>query len=71
MLMEEQVEKAKAETEGIYAMKKKVEDVLNGLKEMRIPEMESVPRVIPKIVTKEKVEEGGYDAWDELEKAFD
>lgn len=70
MLMEEQVEKAKAETEGIYAMKMKVEDVLDGLKEMKIPEMESVPTVVTNAVPKEKVE-NGYDAWDELSKAFD
>lgn len=70
MLMEQQVDQAKAEIEGIYAMKKKVEGVLDGLKEMKIPEMESIPKA--KAITEVgKVDDDGYDVWDELSKAFD
>jgi len=67
-LMEQQVGQAKAEIEGIYAMKKKVEGVLDGLKEMKIPEMEPAPKA--KAIT-EDVGKVDDDAWDELSKAFD
>lgn len=66
LLMEDQVARANAETEGIYAMKKKVEGVLDGFKNLEIPGEE-------KEDGKAGDGKGGYedgDTWEELEKRF-
>jgi len=64
LMMEDQLARANAETDGIYAMKNRVEAMLEGFKNIEIPSEEG---------TKEKgAGKGGdgSDAWEELEKRF-
>jgi len=65
LMMEEQVAKANAETEGIYAMKRKVDGILDGFKDIHIPEDESVEEV----VAVGEVDDGS-DAWEELTRLY-
>lgn len=64
--MQNQLEKSRAETEGIMNMKEKVEGILEGFSQVKLADEESA-----NIQTHEDVtEEGGKDVWEQLDLEF-
>ena len=65
-MMQDQLERSKAETEGILNMKEKVEGILEGLGQAKLAEID-----LPEDeIMEEPEEEAGKVVWDELEKEF-
>ncbi|KAF4631140.1 hypothetical protein G7Y89_g6993 [Cudoniella acicularis] len=65
LMMQDQLEKSRAETEGIMKMKAKVEGILEGLGQAKLAEMKN-----GKLDGDCDNFEEGRDIWDELEKEF-
>ena len=71
-MMTDQLERSKAETNGIYKMKKEVEDVLEGLEKAGLGGKDDNTAMIidnpaaDSITTKEE----GQDIWEELYREF-
>ena len=71
-MMTDQLERSKAETNGIYKMKKEVEDVLEGLEKAGLGGKDDNTAMIidnptaDSIITKEE----GQDIWEELYREF-
>jgi mediator of RNA polymerase II transcription subunit 7 len=63
-MMQDQLERSKAETQGIREMKEKVESILEGLSQANLAEQEEKEK------SDEEVVEEGKDVWDCLEKEF-
>jgi len=63
-MMQDQLERSKAETQGIREMKEKVESILEGLSQANLAEQEEKEK------GDEEVVEEGKDVWDCLEKEF-
>lgn len=67
LMMQDQLENSRAETEGIMKMKEKVEGILVGLSEVKLEDKD----IIERQVHDEEPEDDGKDIWDQLEKEFD
>ncbi|RDW75460.1 hypothetical protein BP6252_06602 [Coleophoma cylindrospora] len=66
LMMQDQLDRSRAETEGIMRMKEKVEGILEGLGETKLPESDDT-----KMDGTDAMEEDiGKGIWDELEKEF-
>jgi mediator of RNA polymerase II transcription subunit 7 len=63
-MMQDQLERSRAETQGIREMKEKVEGILEGLSQAKLAEQDE------KDMNGEEVVEEGKDVWDYLEKEF-
>ncbi len=68
LMMEAQVARAKAETEGIEKMKKKVEGILAGLGQAKLVSEDDMERETVPVVEDENEYE--KEVWEELEKEF-
>jgi mediator of RNA polymerase II transcription subunit 7 len=68
-MMQDQLDKSRAETQGIKAMKEKVEGILVGLGQIQVVEKDEDTIMGEDIAVNQKVEEG-KDVWDELEREF-
>ena len=68
-MMQDQLDKSRSETQGIKAMKEKVEGILVGLGQMQVVEKEEDTIMGEDIAVSQQVEEG-KDVWDELEREF-
>jgi mediator of RNA polymerase II transcription subunit 7 len=68
-MMQDQLDKSKAETLGIKAMKEKVEGILVGLGEMQVVGKEEDTIMGEDIAVNQEADEG-KDVWDELEREF-
>ncbi|KAG0645805.1 Mediator of RNA polymerase II transcription subunit 7 [Hyphodiscus hymeniophilus] len=66
LMMQDQLERSKAETEGILRMKGEVEGLLEGLGSAGLAERE----VAEKDVMRGRVDEEGRDVWEEIWKTF-
>ncbi|RDL36955.1 Uncharacterized protein BP5553_04388 [Venustampulla echinocandica] len=66
LTMHDQLERSRAETQGIMKMKEKVEAVLEGLGQAGLTEMETAGQ---RVVKESNMDEGN-DIWDELDKEF-
>ncbi len=62
-MMQDQVERSRAETRGIREMKEKVETILEGLSQAKLDDTSGD-------VVRETLPEEGADIWEELEKEF-
>jgi len=62
-MMQDQVERSRAETRGIREMKEKVETILEGLSQANVDDTSGD-------VVRETLPEEGADIWEELEKEF-
>jgi mediator of RNA polymerase II transcription subunit 7 len=62
-MMQDQVERSRAETRGIREMKEKVETILEGLSQAKLDDTSGD-------VVQEVLPEEGADIWKELEKEF-
>jgi mediator of RNA polymerase II transcription subunit 7 len=69
LMMQDQLDKSRAETLGIKAMKEKVEGILVGLGQMQVVEKEEDTIMGEDIAVNQEVQEG-KDVWDELEREF-
>lgn len=65
--MQDQLDRSRAETDGIRQMKEKVEGILEGLSQAKLAETEE-----EKVETTEewREEEEGRDIWEELQRQF-
>jgi len=63
LMMQDQLDRSRAETQGIRDMKEKVEGILEGLSQAKLVETDG------EVVSKVKKEEG-EEIWDVLEKEF-
>jgi mediator of RNA polymerase II transcription subunit 7 len=65
-MMQDQLDKSKAETEGIMKMKKKAEGILEGLSQVKLAEEDvSGDEII------EAADDGdGKDVWDKLDREY-
>jgi mediator of RNA polymerase II transcription subunit 7 len=68
-MMQDQLERSKAETEGILRMKAEVERVLESLGKETLIEKEDSGEV-PQAVAKKEEVEVGRDVWEELRREF-
>ena len=68
-MMQDQLDKSRAETLGIKAMKEKVEGVLVELGQMQVVGKEEDTIMREDIAVNQEVQEG-KDVWDELEREF-
>jgi len=64
LMMQDQLERSRAETQGVQEMKEKVEGILEGLSQAKLAEQEERDK------SDDEVEEEGKDVWDCLEKEF-
>lgn len=66
-MMQDQLDRSRAETDGIRRMKEKVEGILEGLSQAKLAETEE-----EKVETTEewREEEEGRDIWEELQRQF-
>jgi mediator of RNA polymerase II transcription subunit 7 len=66
-MMQDQLDRSRAETDGIRQMKEKVEGILEGLSQAKLAETEE-----EKVETTEewREEEEGRDIWEELQRQF-
>lgn len=69
LMMQDQLDKSRAETAGILAMKEKVEGILEGLSQAKLAEV-SEESILNTAESKEDLEEDGKEVWDELEREF-
>ena len=65
-MMQDQLDKSRAETEGIKKMKQEVEGVLEGLSQAKLAEEEKPQEKSEDV----QVVEEGQDVWECLEKEF-
>ena len=65
-MMQDQLERSRAETEGILRMKREVEGLLEGLGSAKLGEREE-----GKVGVEDEVEEEGRDVWEEVWRRFD
>lgn len=70
LMMQDQLDRSKAETEGILNMKTQVEAVLEGLGKKGLIEKDDSGDV-PHTETKKEEDNTGSDVWEELRKEFD
>jgi mediator of RNA polymerase II transcription subunit 7 len=68
-MMQDQLDKSRVETQGIKAMKEKVEGILVGLGQMQVVEKQEDTIMGEDIAVSQQVEEV-KDVWDELEREF-
>ncbi|PQE30278.1 hypothetical protein CJF32_00008177 [Rutstroemia sp. NJR-2017a WRK4] len=66
LMMQDQLEKSRAETEGIMKMKEKVEGILEGLSEVKLEDKSAIEGQLHD----EEPEDDGRDIWNQLEKEF-
>jgi mediator of RNA polymerase II transcription subunit 7 len=67
-MMQDQLERSKAETEGIMRMKGEVEGILEGLEKVGLGEGLDTKRLPEKIA--DEPQEAGQDVWEELQRQF-
>ncbi len=67
MMMQDQLDRSRAETEGIRQMKEKVQGILEGFSQAKLAETED-----EKVENTEEwnEEEEGRDVWEELQRQF-
>jgi len=67
LMMQDQLDRSRAETNGIRQMKEKVEGILEGMSQTKLAETEE-----EKVETTEewREEEEGRDIWEELQRQF-
>ncbi|KAE8445081.1 hypothetical protein EG329_013796 [Mollisiaceae sp. DMI_Dod_QoI] len=65
LMMQDQLDKSRAETQGIKDMKEKVEGILEGLSQAKLAE------IVESNTQGDEVELEGKEVWDELQKEFD
>jgi mediator of RNA polymerase II transcription subunit 7 len=63
-MMQNQLDRSRAETQGIREMKMKVEGILEGLSQAKLAEEKTDEE------EKKQVEEEGRDIWEALERQF-